>query len=258
MFTTAFWGELIGSFTLIAFGCGINMNLSLKKTYGSTNVGPLAGALAWGMAVSMAVIVSSPFATGGHFNPAVTIGMAVAGTFAWGNVASYIIAQVIGSLIGAIAVWFHYKKHFDATEDPAPKLGVFATGPAIKSTVHNFYGEMFATFFLVFVCLCMLTPKLTSLDGQDLGLVSLGALGCLTVGFLIFAIGIAFGGTTGFALNPTRDLMPRIAHAILPIKGKGGSNWGYAWLPVVAPIVGGVIAGLLYTVLKDNIVTLWG
>lgn len=247
---TKFVGELLGSFTLITMGLGVSMNLTLNKSANVGNKAALSGPLGWGFAVAMAVIVSMPFETGGHFNPAVTIGFAVAGVFPWALVWTYILAQIIGSFIGAITVWFVYKCQFDATADePAKTLGVFATNAAVRNPLRNFANEVLATFFLVFVCLLMVSPALKAPAGDVP--IGLGSIGALTVGFLIFAIGMAFGGVTGWSLNPTRDLMPRLAHQILPIKGKGSSDWGYGiTVAAIAPIVGACIAAIVYMAVK--------
>ncbi|WP_128331716.1 MIP/aquaporin family protein [Apibacter sp. HY039] len=252
--TTKFVGELIGSFSLIAFGCGINMNLSLNKSYGAGNKAALSGPLAWGFAVAMSVIISSPFNSGGHFNPAVSLGLAVAGLFNWAYVLPYVLAQFIGCFLGAITVWFVYRGHFKATKDqPGTLLGVFATSSSIRenNSVNNFSSEMLATFFLVLIVSCMSSLPLGAASvGEAAGTVGFGAIGALPAGFMIFTIGMAFGGITGWSLNPARDLMPRLAHQILPIEGKGGSDWGYGFLYAsIAPLIGASIAGVLYGVI---------
>ena len=188
----------------------------------------------WGIAVFVAVFVSAEI-SGAHINPAVTVGLAIAGKFSWALVPGYIIAQFIGAIIAAALIWVQFKNHFEATEDQSTKLGVFSTGPAIKDTWNNFYSEMLGTFVLVFAVLFLAAPD-----------VGLGSIEALPVGLLVLGIGISLGGTTGYAINPARDLGPRIAHALLPIKGKGDSNWGYSWIPVFGPIVGGVLAAVVY------------
>ncbi|MDR1876720.1 MAG: aquaporin family protein [Flavobacteriaceae bacterium] len=248
--TTQFLGELLGSFTLIAMGCGVSMNHTLNKSYGSGNTATLSGPLGWGFSVAMAIIVASPFNSGAHFNPAVSIGFAAAGLFPWAYVLPYVGAQAIGSFFGAIAVWFMYKKQFEATEnEPGKLLGVFATNAAVRNPVHNFANEAFATMFLVFISLMMLPPKLV-LNGSDVP-IGLGANGVVINGFLIFAIGMAFGGVTGWSLNPTRDLLPRLVHQLLPIKGKGDSDWGYGiTIASLGPVTGCLIAAALFHAVK--------
>lgn len=220
--------EFIGTAILILFGGGVCANVSLKKTLGNSS-GWVVIAFGWGFAVFVAAFISGPF-SGGHLNPAVTIGLAAAGKFT-GNIVGYIIAQMLGAILGATLVYVMYKPHFDAEESQGAKLGVFCTGPAIKAYFYNFISEVIGTFALIFGILMV--------SGA-------GIAGPLPVALLIVAIGMSLGGTTGYAINPARDLGPRIAHAILPIKGKGGSNWGYAWIPVVAPICGSLLAALLY------------
>lgn len=229
----AYLGEVLGTFLLMVLGLGVNANVSLKKTYGSGG-GWLLINWGWGIAVFVAVFVSAGI-SGAHINPAVTIGLAIAGKFSWALVPGYIIAQFIGAIIASVLIWVQFKNHFDATEDPATKLGVFSTGPAIKDIWNNFYSEMLGTFVLVLAVLF--------LAGPDVGL---GSIEALPVGLLVLGIGISLGGTTGYAINPARDLGPRIAHSLLPIKGKGGSNWRYSWVPVFGPLVGGVLASFIY------------
>lgn len=220
--------EFIGTAILILFGSGVNANVSLKKTLGN-NAGWGVIAFGWGFAVFVAAFISAPY-SGAHLNPALTIGLAVAGTFK-GNIVAYIIAQIAGAILGASLVYIMYKPHFDAEENPDTKLGVFSTGPAIKAFFSNFMSEVIGTFMLVFGILMV--------SGAEIQ-------GPLPVGLLIVAIGMSLGGTTGYAINPARDLGPRIAHTLLPIKGKRDSNWSYAWIPVVAPICGSLLAALLY------------
>lgn len=230
----AYLGEVLGTFLLMVLGLGVNANVSLKKTYGSGG-GWLLINWGWGIAVFVAVFVSAGI-SGAHINPAVTIGLAVAGKFSWALVPGYIIAQFIGAMIAAVMIWIQFKNHFEATEDEGTKLGVFSTGPAIKDTWNNFYSEALGTFVLVLAVLYLTAPD-----------VGLGSIEALPVGLLVLGIGISLGGTTGYAINPARDLGPRIIHAILPIKGKGNSNWGYSWVPVLGPLVGGILAAVIYT-----------
>lgn len=242
---TPFVGELIGTMILIVFGAGIGAGSSLKNSY-SNNAGWIVITIAWGLAVTMAVFAVGSV-SGAHLNPAVTVALAINGDFAWSEVPSYITAQMIGAIIGAALVYLHYLPHWKETEDPGTKLGVFATSPAIPHTFSNVVSELFGTFILV------------------LGLLFIGAneftegLNPLVVGLLIVVIGMSLGGTTGYAINPARDLGPRIAHFLLPIHGKGGSNWGYAWIPVVGPLMGGSLGAVFYKAVFQGEVTesLW-
>ncbi|MEH7110537.1 MIP/aquaporin family protein [Bacillus sp. JJ1764] len=229
---TPFWGELIGTMILIVFGAGIGAGASLKKSY-ANNPGWIVITIAWGLAVTMGVFAVGSI-SGAHLNPAVTVALALNGDFPWADVPSYIAAQMFGAILGSVLVYLHYLPHWKETNDPAVKLGVFATSPAIPHTFSNLLSEIFGTFILV------------------LGLNFIGAnkftegLNPLAVGALIVVIGMSLGGTTGYAINPARDLGPRIAHFLLPIPGKGGSNWGYSWIPVVGPILGGCLGAVFY------------
>ncbi|WP_236779208.1 MIP/aquaporin family protein [Agromyces seonyuensis] len=227
---------------LVLLGCGVVANVALAKTKGF-NGGFLMVNIGWGLAVFAGVIVS--YASGAHLNPAVTLGLATkilaadgGGDYVEGvpvdfvSTITYIGAQLLGAIIGAVVVWLAYKQHFDDEPEPASKLGVFSTGPAIRSYGWNFVTEVIGTFVLVFVIIGF------SNGGTP------AELGAIPVAFLVIVIGTSLGGPTGYAINPARDLGPRIAHAFLPIKGKGGSDWSYSWVPVFGPIVGGVIAGL--------------
>ncbi|MGI9174176.1 MAG: MIP/aquaporin family protein [Rhodothermales bacterium] len=241
---TPFVAELIGTALLLLLGDGVVANVILKGTKGE-NGGWIVITLAWGMAVFVAVFTVAEF-SGAHINPAVTLGLAMAGKFPWADVPLYLVAQFIGGALGAGLAWLTYRQHFDATDDPATKLGVFATAPAIRGTVDNFISETIGTFVLVFAILYLAAPSIVGPGGSEGGL---GALDALPVGLLVLVIGLSLGGTTGYAINPARDLGPRVMHAILPIRGKGSSDWGYAWIPVVAPMVGGLLAALAYLAL---------
>lgn len=232
----AYIAEVVGTFILLVLGTGVCANVALKGT-GGNDSGYIVITFGWGLAVFVAVFVTGE-TSGAHINPAVTIGLAVAGNFSWDLVPGYIVSQFIGAFLGTSAVWLMYRDHFDATEDPATQLGVFSTAPAIKNTFGNIYSEALATFILILGVLYIAAPD-----------VGLGALDALPVGLLVFAIGMSLGGPTGYAINPARDLAPRIAHALLPIKGKGDSNWGYALVPVVGPIIGAVAAAVFYGLL---------
>ncbi|MDQ0155056.1 MIP/aquaporin family protein [Robertmurraya andreesenii] len=232
---TPFMGELIGTMILIVFGAGIGAGNSLKGSY-SNNSGWIVVTIAWGLAVTMGVFAVGSI-SGAHLNPAVTIALAIDGSFPWVDVPGYIFAQMIGAILGATIVFLHYLPHWKGTKDPGTKLGVFATGPAIPHTFSNLLSEMIGTFILVLGLLFIGANKFTE------------GLNPIAVGLLIVAIGMSLGGTTGYAINPARDLGPRIAHFILPIPGKGSSNWGYAWIPVVGPILGGALGAVIYKAL---------
>ena len=235
-----FIAELVGTALLVLLGCGVVANVALVKTKGF-NGGTLMVNIGWGFAVFCGVIVS--YNSGAHLNPAVTLGLVANGATEFGSgvpvnivsILTYIAAQLLGAIIGAVFVWLAYKQHFDEEPDAANKLGVFSTGPAIRSYGWNLVTEVIGTFVLVFVVI--------GFGRQEPG-GGLAALGALPVAILVIAIGASLGGPTGYAINPARDLGPRIAHALLPIKGKGASDWSYSWVPVVGPIIGGVLAGL--------------
>lgn len=230
---TPFLGEVIGTALLLLLGDGVVANVVLRGTKGHAS-GWIVITLGWAMAVFVAVFTVA-LASGAHLNPAVTVGLAVAGKFDWGLVPMYLGAQMLGAFLGAALVWLHYRPHFALTDDPGLKLAVFATGPAVRSPLDNVVSEVIGTFVLVFAVLFLAAPE-----------VGLGALDALPVALVVLVIGLALGGTTGYAINPARDLGPRIAHALLPIPGKGGSDWGYAWVPVVGPLLGGLLAGIVY------------
>ena len=228
--------EFIGTFVLVLLGCGVVACVSLRKSKGE-GAGWVVVTLAWGLAVMCGVLIAGPY-TGAHLNPAVTLGLAAAGKFPWEYV-PYIVSQIAGGILGAVIVYVFYKDHFDATAEAETKLGVFATIPAIKNYRRNMICEIVGTFILVFVILFMG-------DKENSSEVGLGS-----VALLVVVIGMSLGGTTGYAINPARDLGPRIAPAILPIKGKGSSQWSYSWVPIVGPLLGGVLAALLYLLVKE-------
>jgi glycerol uptake facilitator protein len=235
---TPFLGEFIGTAILILLGCGVNANTTLKATYGQ-NSGWIVTAFGWGMAVFVAVFVSAA-ASGAHLNPAVTFALAVSGKFPWADLPMYFLAQVLGAITGATLCWLQYRPHYAAEPDQGAILGTFSTGPAIEDTPSNFISEILGTFAFAVAVLYI--------TGADAGLRSIDAL---PVALVVLAIGLSLGGSTGYAINPARDLGPRIAHAILPIPGKGGSNWGYAWIPVIGPLLGGALAAGLYMLLQQ-------
>ena len=229
----AFLGEILGTFLLILLGGTVNANVSLKDTKGNSS-GWIVITFGWGLSVFVAVFVVAGV-SGAHLNPAVTIGLALAGKFSWDLVAGYLLAQLIGAFLGAMFTWIQFKDHFDRTEDSISKLGVFSTIPAIPNKISNLISEILGTFVLVLGVLYVAAPD-----------VGLGALDALPVALLVVVIGMGMGGTTGYAINPARDLGPRIAHFILPIKEKGSSDWGYSWIPVLGPIIGAAIASLVF------------
>ncbi|MDN3664835.1 MIP/aquaporin family protein [Algibacter miyuki] len=241
---TPFIAEIIGTAILILLGGGVVANVVLNKTIGN-NSGWIVITTGWALAVYVAVVIAGPY-SGAHINPAVSISLAVAGKFPWTDVPMYLLAQMLGAMLGATMVWLFYKVHFDVTEDGGAKKAVFCTAPAIKHTVSNFFSEALGTFVLIFAILYFTNASITE-TGSVIGL---GSLGALPVAFLVWSIGLSLGGTTGYAINPARDLGPRIMHALLPIKNKASSDWGYAWIPVLGPITGACLAALLMLALS--------
>jgi glycerol uptake facilitator protein len=240
-----FLAEIIGTGILIILGDGVVANVVLSKTKGNGG-GWIVITWGWAMAVFVAVFCVAGY-SGAHVNPAVTIGLAAGGKLPWSQVPMYVAAQMIGAFIGAVIVYLFYLKHFEATEDGSAKLAVFCTAPNIRSLPAAFFCEVAGTFLLVFPIFLMVEPSFA----LDLGTpakqnirMGLGALGALPVALLVFSIGLSLGGTTGYAINPARDLGPRLVHALLPIRNKRDSDWGYAWIPVVGPIAGGLLAAL--------------
>ncbi|MGI8657623.1 MAG: MIP/aquaporin family protein [Candidatus Limnocylindria bacterium] len=236
-----FLAELIGTAILIVLGDGVVGGVLLAKSK-AQNAGWIVITAGWGFAVAIAVYAVGSF-SGAHINPAVTIGFAANGTIEWSDVPVYLAGQFVGAFIGAVIVYLHYLPHWAETEDPGLKLAVFSTGPAIRNTSSNLISEIIGTFVLVFGVLAIVANAAPG----DSGLTP------LLVGILVFSIGLSLGGPTGYAINPARDLGPRIAHAVLPIAGKGSSDWSYSWIPVVGPIVGGVLGALAYTALFTNV-----
>lgn len=241
--------EFIGTMILILLGDGVVANVLLRQSKGE-NSGWIVITFGWGMAVAMAVY-SVGAISGAHINPAVTIGLASIGSFEWAMVPGYIIAQFLGAFTGAVIVFLAYYNHWAPTANPALKLGVFCTAPEIRNPVFNFVTEVIGTAMLVFGVVAIVANAQQIEQAADVDLASVFTFGIfpLIVGLLVFSIGLSLGGPTGYAINPARDLGPRIAHAVLPIPGKGGSDWGYSWIPVVAPIIGGIIGAVLYTIL---------
>ena len=237
---TPFVAEIIGTMLMILLGNGVVANVVLKGTKGN-NSGWIVITTAWALAVFVGVTVAGPI-SGAHLNPAVTLGLAVAGKFSWDLVPTYIAGEMIGAMLGAFLVWLFHKDHFAITEDEGAKLACFSTGPAIRKPISNLISEIIGTFVLVFVIFHFTDPNL-NVNNDPSAKIGLGTIGALPVTFLVWAIGLSLGGTTGYAINPARDLGPRIMHAILPVKGS--SDWGYAWIPIAGPVVGATLAALL-------------
>ena len=233
--------EFIGTAVLLLLGCGCCANVALKGSYGKAS-GWIVISFGWAMAVFVAVFISAD-ASGAHLNPAVTLSLAMAKDFDWAMVPGYMVAQVLGGVFGATLAYLQYLPHYRAEPDPGTILGTFATSPAIPDTPSNLMSEVLATFTFALAVLFLAGP---SFGDQEVGL---GSLDALPVALLVLGIGLCLGGTTGYAINPARDLGPRIAHQILPINGKGGSNWSYSWIPVIGPLVGAAIAAIIFKVL---------
>lgn len=226
--------EFLGTMLLIILGDGVVANVTLNKS-GMKGAGSIQITLAWGLAVMVPAFIFGA-ASGAHFNPALTIALALDGSIGWGLVPGYIIAQFAGAILGAVIVYLMFADQFDATEDPGTKLGVFSTGPSIPNLPRNLFCEAVATFVLVFAI-------------KGVPAAAPAGVSNLLVFGIIVSIGMSLGGLTGYALNPARDIGPRIAHALLPIKGKGSSNWGYAIVPLLGPVIGAIVAVLLYGII---------
>lgn len=240
-----FFAEFIGTAIMILLGNGVVANVVLKGTKGN-NGGWIVITLGWGLAVYSAVIVAGPY-SGAHLNPAVTIGLAVAGKFAWAKASLFVAAQLLGAATGALFVWLFYHHHYNETQDGEAILATFATKPAIRKIPNNFFSEMVGTFILIFVILYIEGPSIYCDDLTPMK-IGLGSVGALPVALLVTAIGLSLGGTTGYAINPARDLGPRIIHALAPIRHKGDSDWKYAWVPILGPLTGAALAALLYLI----------
>ena len=236
---SAYLAEFIGTAVLIYFGCGVNAAVSLNQSY-AQNAGWVVITAGWGMAVAIAIYAVGEM-SGAHINAAVTIGLALSGEFDWGLVPGYLICQLLGAMFGATLVWLQYLPHWKKTEEPETKLGTFSTSPAVDSRFANLLSEVLGTFILLFAIMFIGANEFTE------------GLNPLVIGGLIFAIGMSMGGSTGYAINPSRDLGPRIAHFLLPIAGKGHSNWKYAWIPVVGPLLGGSLGALTYNALFHGV-----
>jgi glycerol uptake facilitator protein len=235
----AYLAEFVGTLILILLGDGVVAAVLLRNSK-AEHSGWIVITFGWGMAVAIAVYAVVAV-SGAHINPAVTVGLASVGLLPWAQVPGYIIAQLLGAFVGAVLVWLTYYDHWKETDDPVLKLGVFSTIPQIRNTVPNFVTEVIGTAMLLFGVLALVAHTAPFSQG--------GIIFPLLVGFLVLAIGLSLGGPTGYAINPARDLGPRIAHAVLPIPGKGDSDWSYSWIPVVAPLVGGIIGAVLFSIL---------
>ncbi len=238
--------EFVGTMMLILFGNGVVANVVLDRTNGNDS-GWIVISAGWGIAVFIGAFCASQF-SGAHLNPAVTVAMVVAGKTLAGSAIGYIVAQMLGAMTGSGLVYLFYREHFKATDDADNKLGCFCTSPAIRNLPQAFFCEVIGTFALILPIFLMVTPSLIQGDAstESDAVLGLGSLGLLPVGLLVFGIGLSLGGTTGYAINPARDLGPRLMHALLPIPGKRDSDWSYAWVPVLGPIVGAVLAVMVY------------
>lgn len=232
-----FLSEFLGTAILIALGNGVVANVVLNKTKGH-NSGWIVIAFGWAIAVFVGVYVAAKY-SGAHLNPAVTIALLYLKKISWQVVPQYLAGQLLGAMVGSIIVWLSYLQHFKATENAASTLAVFATSPAIKSSKHNFLTELLGTFVFVFAILFIVAPS-----------NSLGSLDALPVALLVLGIGLSFGGPTGYAINPVRDLGPRIIHQLLPLTHKGSSEWKYAWVPILGPLTGGLLAAVVFTLVQ--------
>ena len=230
----SFLAELVGTMFLILLGDGVVAAVVLSKSK-AENSGWMVITTGWAMAVAMGVYIAGRI-SGGHINPAVTLALAAIGKFPWSDVPKYLAAQFLGAFLGAVIVWLAYLAHWPETEDQGKKLVVFSTVPAIRKVHLNLLTEFIATFALMFGVLAIVANTASAQSG----------LTPLLIGFLIWALGLSLGGPTGFAMNPARDFAPRLAHALLPIPGKGGSDWGYAWVPIIGPIIGGLLGAVAY------------
>jgi glycerol uptake facilitator protein len=233
----AFFAEFFGTAIILVFGGGVVANVLLDKTKGN-NSGWIVISFGWAVGVFTGVLISAPY-SGAHLNPAVTLALAIANKFAWSKVPLYLSAQLLGAMFGAFLVWLAYKKHFDATENADSKLSVFVTGPNIRSYWYNVLTEAIGTYVLALAVLYMAQPE-----------VGLGALNALPVAIVVLGLGLSIGGPTGYAINPARDLGPRIVHFLLPIPGKRDSDWKYAWVPIVGPLVGASLAAAMFLIFK--------
>lgn len=237
----AYLAEFIGTGLMILLGNAVVANVVLKGTKGN-NSGWIVITFAWAFAVFVGVVVAAPY-SGAHLNPIVTLAMALAKGFEWSRVPFYVLSQIGGAMVGSFMVWIIYKDHFDITDDAGLKAAPFATAPAIRNNVSNLISEIVGTFVLIFVIFYFADP---SFGTKELTTIGMGSLGAMPVSFLVLVIGLSLGGTTGYAINPARDLGPRLVHTLIPMSGKGKSGWDYAWIPILGPIIGSSLAAWAY------------
>ena len=235
--------EFIGTAVLVLMGDGVVANSVLKDTK-SHGAGWMVITFGWGLGVFLGVIIAAPV-SGAHINPAVTLGFAFAGNFSWSLVPGYLIAQFLGGFFGATIVYFYFRQHFNITSDKGTKLAVFCTGPQIRNYPSNVFCEVVGTFVLIFTIFHFTDPSFSTTTMSEVP-IGLGSIGALPVALLVVGIGMSLGGTTGYAINPARDLGPRFAHFVYPMKNKGGSDWAYSWVPVLAPVIGAFIAAMTF------------
>lgn len=236
----AYVAEFIGTTLLVLFGNGVVANVVLARTKGN-NAGWIVITAGWGLAVFIGAFCSAPF-SGAHLNPAVTVAMAMAGKLESSRVAGYLLAQMLGGITGGTLVFAYYREHFKVSTDAGAKLACFCTAPNLRNIPQAFFCEVVGTFMLIFPIFLMTDVKVEFADATQTAEVGLGTLGLVPVALVVFAIGLSLGGTTGYAINPARDLGPRLVHALLPVPGKRDSDWSYAWVPVVGPLVGAALA----------------
>ena len=249
MILNPYLAEFIGTATLLLFGAGVVANVNLKKTIAEEETPWILITASWGFAVFVSVFITSQ-SSGAHLNPAVTLGLAVAGKFSWALVPGYFVAQILGAMIGSWLAYITYIDHYRLTKDEATVRGTFCTSPAIRNLKNNFFSEAIGTFMLVFGALFIVTPNI-EISGTEVQNFGLGALEALPIGILVWLIGMALGGTTGYAINPARDFGPRLVYQLLPRKNKN-ADWSYSWIPVLGPLTGGALAGFIYVLLKFN------
>ncbi len=249
MILNPYLAEFIGTATLLLFGAGVVANVNLKKTIAEEETPWILITASWGFAVFVSVFITSQ-SSGAHLNPAVTLGLAVAGKFSWSLVPGYFVAQILGAMMGSWLAYITYIDHYRLTKDEATVRGTFCTSPAIRNLKNNFFSEAIGTFMLVFGALFIVTPNI-EISGTEVQNFGLGALEALPIGILVWLIGMALGGTTGYAINPARDFGPRLVYQLLPRKNKN-ADWSYSWIPVLGPLTGGALAGFIYVLLKFN------
>ena len=249
MILNPYLAEFIGTSTLLLFGAGVVANVNLKKTIAEEETPWVLITASWGFAVFVSVFITSQ-SSGAHLNPAVTLGLAVAGKFSWSLVPGYFVAQILGAMMGSWLAYITYIDHYRLTKDEATVRGTFCTSPAIRNLKNNFFSEAIGTFMLVFGALFIVTPNI-EISGTEVQNFGLGALEALPIGILVWLIGMALGGTTGYAINPARDFGPRLVYQLLPRKNKN-ADWSYSWIPVLGPLTGGALAGFIYVLLKFN------